>query len=51
VLTGCLASDRPIVLLDEAFANLDHASRTRIPKSNLLAERTVIAVLHEEAGG
>jgi ABC-type bacteriocin/lantibiotic exporter with double-glycine peptidase domain len=45
--TACVASERPVVLLDEAFANMDRLMRERLSSSSLFEGRTVIAVEHE----
>ncbi|WLT33475.1 peptidase domain-containing ABC transporter [Geothrix sp. PMB-07] len=47
-ITAILASDRPLLLLDEALSNLDWISRNRIIHSPFLAGRTVIYASHEE---
>lgn len=46
-LTAVLASDRPLLLLDEPMANLDSESRARIWRLPALAERTVIHASHD----
>ena len=48
-LTAAVASDRPIVLLDEAMANIDRLTQGRLGQANLFADKTVIRVVHEEA--
>ena len=46
-LTAILASDRRIVLLDEAMANIDWLSRSWIQKCPWFNDRTVIFVSHD----
>lgn len=45
--TACVASERPVVLLDEAFANMDRLMRKRLSDSKLFEGKTVIAVEHD----
>ncbi len=45
-LTGVLASDRPILLLDEFVACLDASARQRVLHSRFLENRTVILADH-----
>jgi ATP-binding cassette subfamily B protein len=45
-LTGVLASDRPILLLDEFVACLDASARERVMHSRFLENRTVILADH-----
>jgi subfamily B ATP-binding cassette protein HlyB/CyaB len=47
ILTACVASCRPVILLDEAFSHLDRLSRERLRRSDLLAGRTVVSVEHD----
>lgn len=47
VLTACLASDKPILLLDEAFANLDRLLQARLRASGVFEGRTVVSVVHD----
>lgn len=47
LLTAALASDRPIVLLDEAMAHVDGLARARLRASALFAGRAVVVVAHE----
>lgn len=47
-ITALLASDRSLLLLDEAFSNLDWISRNRVLQSPFLEGRTVIYASHEE---
>lgn len=47
-ITALLASDRHLLLLDEAFSHLDWISRNRVLQSPFLAGRTVIYASHEE---
>lgn len=46
-LTAVLASDRPLLLLDEPMANLDGTSRARIRQLLARAGRTVIHASHD----
>jgi ABC-type bacteriocin/lantibiotic exporter with double-glycine peptidase domain len=48
-LTGVLASERPILLLDEFVACLDALSRQRVLNSRFLENRTVIFADHKPA--
>lgn len=45
-LTAALASERPVLLLDEAFANLDRPTQARLWQRNAFAGRTVLMVNH-----
>ncbi len=47
-ITAAVASDRPIVLLDEAMCHIDHARRARLTRGDLFAGKTVVHVTHEE---
>lgn len=47
VLTAALASDKPVLLLDEATANLDAASARRLVASPLFEGRTVLHAGHD----
>jgi ABC-type bacteriocin/lantibiotic exporter with double-glycine peptidase domain len=49
MLTACLASDAPIILLDEPFAHMDVATQARLASSGLLDGRTVVLVGHDQA--
>jgi ABC-type bacteriocin/lantibiotic exporter with double-glycine peptidase domain len=46
-LTAAIASSRPVLLLDEAAANIDRATRQRMARSGALRGRTVISVAHD----
>jgi ABC-type bacteriocin/lantibiotic exporter with double-glycine peptidase domain len=46
-LTAVLASDRPILLLDEAMSNLDSLRRASLMKSDLFAQKTVLFASHD----
>lgn len=46
-LTAVLASDRPILLLDEALSNLDSLRRAKLMKSDLFAQKTVLFASHD----
>ena len=48
--TACVASERPVVLLDEAFANMDRLMQKRLSGSPLFEGKTVISVEHDGAG-
>jgi len=48
-LTGMLASDRPILLLDEFVASLDGEARARVMQSRFLENRTIIFADHTPA--
>jgi ATP-binding cassette, subfamily B, bacterial len=48
-LTAALASDRPIVLLDEALSHVDRLTQAHLTESDLFNGKTVIRVVHEEA--
>lgn len=50
-LTAVLASDRQILLLDEAMANLDHIRKARLYKLPHFLERTVLFASHEATHG
>ncbi|MCW2241612.1 ATP-binding cassette domain-containing protein [Azospirillum canadense] len=45
-LTAAVASNRPVVLLDETMANMDPALRDRLDGRGLFAGRTVVLVEH-----
>lgn len=45
-LTAALASERPVLVLDEAFANLDRPTQARLWQKNAFAGRTVVMVNH-----
>jgi ABC-type bacteriocin/lantibiotic exporter with double-glycine peptidase domain len=47
VLTACLASNRPLLLLDEPLRHLDRASQSRLFGADLFRGRTVIVAMHE----
>lgn len=48
-LTGMLASDRPILLLDEFVVSLDSQARARVMQSRFLENRTIIFADHVPA--
>ena len=50
-LTAVLASSRQVLLLDEAMANLDTISKTRLFASELFRGKTVLLASHEDAQG
>lgn len=45
-LTGVLASDRPVLLLDEVTANLDGLRAAALARSSLLQNRTILYTSH-----
>ncbi len=47
VLTACVASPRPILLLDESMAHLDRLARARLRGADLFAGRTIVSIGHE----
>lgn len=47
LLTACLASDRPILLLDEAMANLDWRHRAALARSELMKRKTIVYASHD----
>lgn len=47
LLTAAIASDRPILLLDESLANVDRIQRAMIHERNMFAGRTVVSVVHD----
>lgn len=49
LLTACLATEKKILLLDEAMAALDWAHRAVIADSDLLREKTIIYASHDGA--
>jgi ABC-type bacteriocin/lantibiotic exporter with double-glycine peptidase domain len=46
ILTGCVASTRPLILLDEAMSNIDPLLQRRLLDADLFRGRTVIMVMH-----
>lgn len=46
-LTAVLASDKPLLLLDEAMANLDPLRKARLGRSALFKDKTVIYASHD----
>jgi ABC-type bacteriocin/lantibiotic exporter with double-glycine peptidase domain len=46
ILTGCLASTRPLILLDEAMSNLDTLLQRRLLDADIFRGKTVITVVH-----
>jgi ATP-binding cassette, subfamily B, bacterial len=46
-LTAVMAADRRVLLLDEAFANLDWVSRSWISSSDWFADKTVLYASHD----
>lgn len=46
-LTAAVASDRPIVLLDEAMCHMDRIRRAQLAASDLFRGKTVVQVSHE----
>ena len=49
-LTAVLASDRPLLLLDEPMSQLDRLSRRRILDSGLFQGRTMVVISHDRNG-
>jgi ABC-type bacteriocin/lantibiotic exporter with double-glycine peptidase domain len=47
VLTAAVASERPIVLLDEAMSQIDYAVRRALSEADLFAGRTSVSVAHD----
>jgi ATP-binding cassette subfamily B protein len=47
VFTACVASSRPLVLLDEALCHLDRPTQQRLLSADFFRGRTVISVMHE----
>jgi ABC-type bacteriocin/lantibiotic exporter with double-glycine peptidase domain len=50
-LTAVMASDRSLMLLDEAMANLDWISRSWLHQSEWFKDKTVIYASHEAGLG
>lgn len=48
LLTAAIASDRPILLLDESLANVDRVQRAMLENAHLFSGRTVISVVHDD---
>lgn len=46
-LTAVLASDKPLLLLDEAMANLDPLRKARLGRSALFQDKTVLYASHD----
>jgi ATP-binding cassette subfamily B protein RaxB len=46
-LTACLASEEPIVLLDEAMASMDRLLQSKLARASLFAGRTLVVVQHD----
>jgi ABC-type bacteriocin/lantibiotic exporter with double-glycine peptidase domain len=49
LLTAAVASQRPIILLDEALSHIDPATRAELARRALFVGKSVVAVSHEEA--
>jgi ABC-type bacteriocin/lantibiotic exporter with double-glycine peptidase domain len=47
LMTAALASERPVVLLDESLSQLDHIVRNQLPIASLFAGRTTVSVAHD----
>jgi ATP-binding cassette subfamily B protein len=47
LFTAAVASEAPVLLLDEAFAHMDGSMRARLGSNDLLRGRTVILVVHD----
>ncbi len=50
ILTAALASPQPVLLLDEATTHVDLILRAQLEQSPLLHSRTIINVMHFDAG-
>lgn len=48
LFTAAVASAAPLLLLDETFSNMDRAMRRRLVGMDLMKDRTVLSVLHED---
>lgn len=48
VLTACIASERPLLLLDEAMSHIDRITQASLARRGLLSGRTVVRVVHAE---
>ncbi len=48
VLTAAVASERPVLLLDEAMSQMDRVVRARLDQAQLFAGRTTLSVCHDE---
>jgi ATP-binding cassette, subfamily B, bacterial len=46
-LTAVLASERSLLLLDEAMANLDHIRKARLLQSRIFEEKTILFASHD----
>lgn len=47
LLTACLASEKPVLLLDEAMAGIDWGRRAKLERSPLLQGKTIIFASHD----
>jgi ATP-binding cassette subfamily B protein len=47
LLTAAVASQRPVILLDEATSHIDPATRAELARRSLFASKTVVAVSHD----
>ncbi|HET9929177.1 MAG TPA: ABC transporter transmembrane domain-containing protein [Polyangiaceae bacterium] len=50
VLTACVASSRPVLVLDEAMSQLDRLTQAALLKAALFSGKTVVSVVHEPDG-
>jgi ABC-type bacteriocin/lantibiotic exporter with double-glycine peptidase domain len=51
VLTACVASNRPVLVLDEAMSQLDRITQAALLKAALFSGKTVVSVVHEPDAG
>lgn len=49
-LTGVLAAGKPILLFDEAMANMDSLRRAALSQSPLLRDKTIVCASHDARG-
>ena len=47
VLTAAVASDKPILLLDEALSHMDRLTRAKLLSSSMFHGKTVLSVSHD----
>jgi ATP-binding cassette, subfamily B, bacterial len=47
LLTAAVASERPILLLDESLAHVDRVTRTALAQRELFQGKTVVSVVHD----
>jgi ATP-binding cassette subfamily B protein len=51
VLSACVASERPVLLLDEAMSHLDRVTQASLRQAALFQGKTLVTVVHEIAPG